>query len=141
MDARSLLAHARSLYEETGNEVALLTTWTAYYIEAESIIGDPDAALSTGRSSIERLHGQRSVAHASSQAVLLAHLLLDEGDAEIADTFVRVAEEHALSSDVLSQFMSRAARARLLARAGETVPRRGDGPRCHHPRLLHGRPP
>lgn len=118
-DARTLLARARSLYEETGNESGLLTTWTPYYIEAESIIGDPDAALTAGRSSIERLLDKGDVAHAASQAVLLAHPLLDEGDTDAADVFVRVAEQHRLASDVLTQFMSRGARARLLARAGD----------------------
>jgi DNA-binding SARP family transcriptional activator len=120
-DARSLLAHARSLYEETGNTTGLLTTWTHYYIEAESIIGDPAAALTAGRSSIERLLAKGDVAHAVSQAVVLAHLLLDDGDADAADRFVRVAEERALSSDVLSQFTLRAARARLLGRKGKTI--------------------
>ena len=121
VDARSLLAHARSLYEETGNEGGLLTTWTWYCIEAESIIGDPDAALTAGRSNIERLLAKGDVAHAASQAVLLAHVLLDEGDTDAADAFLRVAEEHRLASDVLTQFMSRGARARLLARAGDTI--------------------
>jgi len=121
VDARLLLAHARWLYEETGNESGLLTTWTPYYIEAESIVGDADAALAAGRSSIDRLLAKGDVAHAASQAVLLAHLLLDEGDTDGADGFVRVAEAHALPSDVLSQLMSRGARARLLARAGVTV--------------------
>jgi DNA-binding SARP family transcriptional activator len=120
-DARSLLAEARSLYEEVGNENGVLTTWTPYFVEVEALVGDPGLATATGRASIERLLATGDVAHASSHALLLAYVLLDLGDSDGADEYVRLAEAHALPSDVYAQFMWRGARARLLAIEGSAT--------------------
>jgi tetratricopeptide (TPR) repeat protein len=118
-DARSLLAHARSLFEEFGNEGGILTTWTSYVVELEATIGDPAAAGEAARSNVERLMAMRDIAHATSHAALFSYGLLDAGEAEEAERCVAVAEAHRLGSDVYTQFMSRGARARLLAREGE----------------------
>ena len=120
-DARSLLASARSLYEEIGNESALLTTWTSYLVEVEALVGDPALATAAGQASIERLLATGDVAHASSHALLLAYVLLDLGENDAADEYVRLAEEQALPSDVFAQFMWRGARARLLASGGRST--------------------
>ncbi len=54
-DGRMLLAHARSLYEEVGNQSALLTTWSSLFSDVESIAGNHAAAEAEARSSIEAL--------------------------------------------------------------------------------------
>lgn len=117
-EARSLLASARSLYEEVGNESGVLTTWTPYFVEVEAIVGDPQVAAATGRKSIDELLAIGDVAHGASHAALLAFVLLDLGENDGADQCVALAEEQALSSDLYSQFLWRAGRARLLAIGG-----------------------
>jgi ATP/maltotriose-dependent transcriptional regulator MalT len=119
-DARLLLAAARSHYEETGNESGVLTTWSPYFIVVEAIAGNLAAATEAGSWCVERLLAAGDLAHAASHAALLADVLLDAGENDAAEPYVRLAEEHALPSDVYVQFLSRAARARLLARSGET---------------------
>ncbi len=121
-DAQRLLAHAYSLYEEVGNESGLLTTWTPYCIEVETIVGEPAIAKDAGGASVERLMAKGDLAHATSQAVLLAHLAIDMGELDDADRHVHLVEQHVLHSDVLTQLMTRSARARLLARAGDSGP-------------------
>ena len=55
-DGRMLLAHALSLYEEVGNQSALLTTWSSLFTDIESIAGNHAAAEAEARSSVEALH-------------------------------------------------------------------------------------
>ena len=118
-DARRLLTSARALYEEAGNEAGILTTWTPYFIEVEALVGDPGLATAVGRASIEKLLAMGDIAHASSHGLLLAYVLLDLGDDDGADEYLRLAEERALPSDVYAQFLWRGARARLLAKAAD----------------------
>ena len=119
--AERLLANSRSLYEEIGYERALLTTWTAYFVEVEAIAGNNDAAKAAARTSIARLQATGDIAHASAEAVLLADLLLDEGDTDEAEEYIRLAEHKGNASNVYVQFLRRSARARILARAGRTT--------------------
>ena len=120
-DARLSLAAARSLYEETGNQSGVLTTWTPYFVVVEGLAGDISAAHEAGRLCVERLLAAGDPAHAASHAALLADVLLDAGENDAADRYVLLAEQHALPSDVYVQFLSRATRARLLARSGDTA--------------------
>jgi ATP/maltotriose-dependent transcriptional regulator MalT len=118
-DARRLLEHAHSLYGEAGNESGLLTTWAPYCIEIESIVGDPAVASRVGEETVERLLAKGDLAHASSLAILLGYLAIELGELDDAERHVRLVEQNVLRSDVLTQLMSRGARARLLALAGE----------------------
>ena len=54
-DARSLLDRARELYEDTGNEHALLTVWTPLRIDAEVFAGNLDTATALARDSLDAL--------------------------------------------------------------------------------------
>ena len=118
-DGRMLLAHARSLYEQVGNQSALLTTWSSLFTDVESIAGNHAAAEAEARSSVEALRATGGPAYASTRAVQLADLLLDRGHTDAAEPWVDLAEEEALASDVLVQFWWRTARARVLARRGD----------------------
>ena len=120
-DGQLLLTHARSLYEEIGNELGVLTTWSPLFVEVEALAGNRDVAKAHFRETIDRLRSTHGVAHATTQAALLADLLLDGGEIDEADTYARLAENEALSSDVLVQFLWRSARARVLGRAGNTA--------------------
>ncbi len=141
-DGQLLLAHARSLYEEIGNELGVLTTWSPLFVEVEALAGNRDVAKAHFRESIDRLRSTtHSVAHATTQAALLADLLLDGGEIDEADTYARLAENEALSSDVLVQFLWRSARARVLGRAGQHGRGRGDCSRRGEDRVAHRRLP
>jgi ATP/maltotriose-dependent transcriptional regulator MalT len=119
-DARLLLVAARSLFEETGNERGVLTVWTPLFVILESIAGNVTAALQAGRPAVEQLFAEGALAHAPFHAALLADILLEAGENDAAEAYARLAEQHALPSDVYIQFLSRAVRARLLARSGVT---------------------
>ena len=116
-DARSLLDHARELYEDTGNTRALLTVWTPLRIDAELFAGDLDGATTLARESLAAVSSLEQ-AHAGARSVELAELLLLKGEESEAERVTAFAEANALPSDVLVQFLSRSLRARLLARAG-----------------------
>jgi len=117
-DARSLLDHARRLYEDTGNARAVLTAWTPLRIDAEFFAGNLDTATALARDNLEALAALELV-HSGTRAVELAELLLLNGEEDEAERVTAVAERTALPSDVLVQFLCRSLRGRLLARAGE----------------------
>ena len=118
-EGRLLLEHARSLFEEAGNRLALNTAWSPLFIELESIAGDHEAAEAEARASLEALHATGGRAYVSTRAVQLGTLLLDRGETAAAEAFVSRAEADVLESDVLVQFWWRSARARIQARSGE----------------------
>ena len=117
-DGRRLLAHARSLYEEVGNRLALHTTWSPISIELESIGGDYDAAEQEARASLDALQVAGGPGYVSTRAAQLADVLLQKGQTDAAVAYVDMAEQEALPSDVLVQVLWRCTRARVLARAG-----------------------
>ena len=97
----------------------MLTTWSPLFVEVEALAGNRDVAKSHFRATIDRLRSTTRLAHATSQAALLADLLLDAGDIDDAD-LPRLAENEAFPSDVLVQFLWRA-RAPACSPGGETA--------------------
>ena len=118
-EARSLLDHARGVYEDIGNTRGVLTVWTPLRIDAEACAGNVDAATALAEASLRTLSAQGEAGYATTRAVELAELLLAQGADREAETFVAIAERDALPSDVLVQFLCRSLRARLLGRTGE----------------------
>ncbi|HUQ21696.1 MAG TPA: BTAD domain-containing putative transcriptional regulator [Gaiellaceae bacterium] len=118
-DARSLLDHARGLYEDLGSSRGLLTVWTPYRIDAEIQAGNLDVATTLARENFEALAALGDVGYASTRAVELAELLLLQGGYDEAERLTVLAERDGLASDVLVQFLRRSLRARLLARSGD----------------------
>jgi hypothetical protein len=86
-------------------------------MDVEASARNPAAAVRIGRASFDGLALYPGNAYSTTRAVQLADLLLDAGDPAAAEPFATFAEENALESDVLVQFLSRSARARLLARS------------------------
>jgi len=117
-EARSLLDHARELYEDLGNSRGVLTVWTPYRIDAECLAGNLDAATALAQENLEALTALGELGYASTRAVELADLLLLQDEEGEADRLTAIAERDALPSDVLVQFLRRSLRARLLAREG-----------------------
>ena len=116
---RALVSHARTLFADVGNRLALIAIVAPLEMDIELCAGDLDAAVEIGRASFDRLTAIQDVAYATTRAVQLADVLLDAGDAAAAESFVAFAEANAIAGDVLVQFLARSARARLLARAGD----------------------
>ena len=118
-DGRELLQSAREAYEDVGNVRGFHLSWVPLYMEVEALAGDFEAALATGRQSVDALEGFGEAAYMSSRAAQVAELLVDVGRLGEASEFVDRAEAVALSSDVFAQFASRSVRARILAGAGD----------------------
>lgn len=117
-DGRALVSQARTTFEDLGHPLSVLAVLAPLAMDVEVSAGNLDAALRIGRASCEGLAAFPGNAYSTTRAVQLADLLLDAGDAEAAEPFVALAEANALDTDVLVQFLSRSARARLLARSG-----------------------
>ena len=95
------------------------TVWSPQRIAADTLAGNLDAATILAEAVVAELMSANDRAYASTHAVFLADLLLLRGTDAQAERYLAIAEQHALPSDVLVQFMQRAVRARLLARTGE----------------------
>jgi hypothetical protein len=117
-EGRALTASARTIFEDLGQPLSVLALLAPLEMDLEASAGNLDAAVRIGRASFEALADYPGSAYSTTRAAQLADLLLDAGDAGAAEPFVAFAEVNALDADVLVQFLSRSARARLLARAG-----------------------
>jgi DNA-binding SARP family transcriptional activator len=118
-DSHALLDRARSIYEDLGSAHGLQTVWTPLRIDVDVLAGDLEGATARAVASIEALEAMGEPAQVSTRAVVLAELLLLQGDVRGADRYADAADREALPSDVLVQFLRRSVRARLLARDGE----------------------
>ena len=121
--SRCSIEHTTST--RTREQDAIEFVWTPLRVEAELIAGDTAGASARAASNVEELMRIGERAFASTRALHLAgaRLLLD--DEPGADRWTSFAEENALASDVLPQFLRRSLRARLLARAAPSRTRKG----------------
>ncbi|HZG36537.1 MAG TPA: BTAD domain-containing putative transcriptional regulator [Gaiellaceae bacterium] len=117
-EASRLLGHARMLYEDIGSTRGTTMTLLPLAIDVARLAGDTDAAAELGREGVEAMLGIESPAYAATRAAQLADLLVDRGALQEADHYAALSERAALEADVYVQFLWRAVRARLLARAG-----------------------
>jgi tetratricopeptide (TPR) repeat protein len=116
--ARELLAKGRDSLAELGFTLLVaIIAQEAHYIEL--LAGDAAAATSVLRESYDDLEQMGERAYLSSAAALLAHTLHAEGEFDEAESFSRVAENATAPSDVFSQVLWRAARAKIRAGRGE----------------------
>ena len=115
--ARDLLAKGRGSFAELGFSLLVaMTAQEAHYVEL--LAGDPAAATKVLRESYDELEQMGERAYLSSAAALLAHTLHAEGELDEAEAFSRIAEDATAPSDVFSQVLWRAARAKIHARRG-----------------------
>jgi DNA-binding SARP family transcriptional activator len=117
-EAWPLLDHAQTLFEDYGNETALRSMLTPLRIETAMATGEVAHATDLARVNVERLIADE-LWGAVPEALQLVVLLLDQGADAEATRYTDFVEERAHPSDVYVQFMRRAVRARLLARAGD----------------------
>jgi len=119
-EARSLIAEARSLYEQLGQASTAEANCGSVAARIELLAGDASAAERIFRSTCDGLERVGDQAYLATGAAELADvLLLQERDQE-ADHWCLLAEQLGASHDVLTQVLWRSVRARLLARQGDS---------------------
>jgi ATP/maltotriose-dependent transcriptional regulator MalT len=120
-DGRPLLSHSRDLFDELGNTLGLHTVWAPLAMEFEIFAGDPGGAEHIGRASFDALSAIENRAYASTLAAQLSALAVDRGDADAAEALVDFAEEHAIATDVLVQFLWRVGRSGVALSHGDVA--------------------
>jgi class 3 adenylate cyclase/tetratricopeptide (TPR) repeat protein len=113
--ARSLNARARSIYEELGLRFRLVSVFSIIAAEIEKLAGQPGEAVSILRHAFETGREMGATSAAATMAAFLADALCLDGKLDQAGEAARFSEEHAPASDVVTQVLWRAARARALA--------------------------
>jgi len=117
-EARRLLADARALFEELGLTVdAAVVSQNAGY--AELLAGNPDAAATELRDSVEMLARIGETFILSYLAGLLAEALRRQGRHTEAVAHIQEAREAAASDDLASQVAWRLPYAKILAKRGD----------------------
>lgn len=111
-DARNILDEAKDLYDQS-------VMWAPSAAEVERLAGDYEKATDLFRASCEEHQRMEQWAVLSTRAAQLADVLITRAHFDEADGVCSLSEAHAGVNDVVSQFLSRAARARLLAQRGE----------------------
>ncbi len=137
-EGRALMTHAKELFLDHGNKLGLNTVWAPLAMDLEILAGDLVGAEHVGRESFEELAAVEDRAYASTRAAQLAEVLLDRGEVEAADAYVRFAEAHAVDVATCSLQFIVAYRAGALARCHRRCSgRRGESPvmRSRSPRI------
>jgi ATP/maltotriose-dependent transcriptional regulator MalT len=112
--ARSLHAHARSIYEELGQRFRLVNVSSLLAAEIEEFAGQTGAAVAILRNAFETVREMGAMSTTATIAAFLADALCLDGRLEEADEAARFSEEHAPASDVVTQVLWRSARARAV---------------------------
>jgi class 3 adenylate cyclase/tetratricopeptide (TPR) repeat protein len=116
-EAREMSARAHLLFRELG--VGRLLAGSMYAAFIELLAGGLAAAERLLRTACDELGSIGERSELSTTAGLLARVLCDQGRLAEADWYAGLSASAALSDDVASQVMWRAARARVLAARGE----------------------
>jgi DNA-binding SARP family transcriptional activator len=113
---RQLVEGGRSIYEELGNRVSLANACGTVLGEIELLADRPGAAeesLQTTCAVLAEMHAKSLLA---SRAAELAEAIYRQGRYDEAETWARIAEEHAATDDIGAQLLRRAVGAKILAR-------------------------
>jgi DNA-binding SARP family transcriptional activator len=111
-EARALLQESRELYDQS-------VMWMPSAAEVERLAGEYARAAELFEASCEQHRQLEQWAVLSTRTAQLADVLIGQSRFAEADEACALSERHAGATDVVSQFLSRSARARLLARAGD----------------------
>jgi tetratricopeptide (TPR) repeat protein len=117
-EARQLREHARATWEDLGMRLELTGSIQNFGC-VELLAGDPAAAEREFRAGYELSEGMGETGYLSTTSGFLAEALYAQGRYEEALRYTKEAERAAAADDVLSQFVWRAVRAKVLARRGE----------------------
>jgi class 3 adenylate cyclase/tetratricopeptide (TPR) repeat protein len=116
--ARQLREQARTTWEDMGMRLELAGSGQNFGW-VELLAGDPAAAEREFRASYELSERMGETGYLSATAGYLAEALYAQGRYEEAFRYTEEGERAAAADDVLSQFLWRAVRAKVLARRGE----------------------
>ena len=119
--ARVLLERAEQLYADLGQHTFGLAACASQRAEVELLAGDLAAAEEALHRSRAALETMRDRARLATCAAELAAVTFRIGRFEDADGWSRVGEELGSEDDIPTQFLSRAVRAKLLAREGHAA--------------------
>jgi len=112
--ARRLNAQARATYEELGLLFRLANVSSLLAAEIEELAGQPGEAVAILRHAFEMVREMGATSTTATIAAFLADALCLDGKHEEAGEAARFSEEHAPASDVVTQVLWRAARARAV---------------------------
>jgi hypothetical protein len=115
---RRLVRRAQAVYEDLGHGMPLVCGCYPVLAEIELGAGRLAAAEALLRASCEGLETMRERACLASRAAELADVIYRRGRYPEAETWFRVAEEHAATDDAGAQVLAQAIRAKILARRG-----------------------
>jgi class 3 adenylate cyclase/tetratricopeptide (TPR) repeat protein len=120
-EARAILAETRAELTERGGGVPLATAFGMESVDVELWAGDPAAAAAFGAEGCRQLEAlaQRSIL--STAAGKLARALYELDQLDEADAWAGRAAELGAADDAYTQMLWRQARAKVLARRGESV--------------------
>jgi tetratricopeptide (TPR) repeat protein len=119
--ARERAAQARAALEELGLAVRAAEAAGWAVSDIELLAGRPERAEPLLRESCRLLDSMRAYSSLATRAVDLAEALYLQGRLDEAESWAHTAEHHASRDDLSAQFGWRAARAKILARRGETA--------------------
>ncbi|MGA9161040.1 MAG: hypothetical protein WB297_09290, partial [Actinomycetota bacterium] len=117
--ARAAIAHARLLFQELGNTHGLAGMTNAAS-DVELYAGDLVAAERERRSGYEAHRSVGAEAYQATSAACLADILVQLGRDDEALEFAQEGEELSVEGDISAQVPSRFAKAKVLARRGES---------------------
>ena len=116
--ARRLIAERKALLAELGVTMHTAVSHDEAFVALLS--GDAAGAEAVLRAGYVRLSEMGEKALLASTAAMLAQSIIEQGHLDDAWHFTQVAEETAAADDLSAQIAWRSARARILARRGET---------------------
>jgi tetratricopeptide (TPR) repeat protein len=118
-EARVILAETRAQLAERGGGIELAIATGMESVNVELLAGDPAAAAEFGTAGCRLFEELDDKSIFSSAAGFLGQALYALGRLEEADAWARRAAEIGASDDVLTQFLWRQVRAKVLARRGD----------------------
>jgi DNA-binding SARP family transcriptional activator/tetratricopeptide (TPR) repeat protein len=120
-EARQLVARARTIYDQLGQQALAETNCAPIEGRIELLAGDADASERALRASYEALERMGGVSYVATRAAELGDALCGLGRYDEAERLSLRAEALGATDDVLTQLLWRSLRARVLARHGRLV--------------------
>jgi len=118
-ESRAILAESRAVLGERGGGIELAIVTGMESVNVELLAGDPGSAVELGMAASHLLETMEDQSIFSTVAGFLGQALYALGRLEEADAWARRAAEMGASDDLLTQFLWRQVRAKVLARRGQ----------------------
>jgi class 3 adenylate cyclase/tetratricopeptide (TPR) repeat protein len=113
-EARGRYSHAREIHEELGRRFRIATLGSLIAADIEQLAGRTDEAAAILRWAYETVNEMGAIGVTATIAGFYAHALALDGQNAQAEEVSRFAEEHAPTSDIVTQVLWRTARAHVV---------------------------